>query len=149
LEASASGSWNRHSFFFCLLLGYLKFSEDFLETLNDLLVIADVKSFLEFFKRRPSSFLMRLPVAMLHPYHDHLYMAWSITKFFTNRLHLLENRPSFAVTYVEPYTSQNDLYCLVLRDITRFLSLNMKTLPSISLMIRYQRPFIMRLDWTS
>jgi hypothetical protein len=45
-------TWNRQSFIFGLLNGYLKLPDDFLQNLRALLHISDTSTFLEFFKAK-------------------------------------------------------------------------------------------------
>jgi hypothetical protein len=123
LDAFSSAPWNRQSFIFGLLNGYLKLPDDFLKTLRALLHITDTSTFLEFFKAKPSSFLPRLPLQALKQYHDQFCQAWSIAKYFT-RLHATEPFESFVSTYDVPYSQQVHQHCLVVRDIGRFLRQN-------------------------
>jgi hypothetical protein len=79
-DAFYSAPWNRQSFIFGLLHGYLKLPDDFHQALCDILHISDTNTFLEFFKANPSSFPPRLPLQAVTQYHDHICQAWSITK---------------------------------------------------------------------
>jgi hypothetical protein len=121
LDAFTSAPWNRCSFFFGLLHGYLKIPEDFLETLHACLHISDTESFLEFFEAKPSSFLMRFPMQSLQAYHDQLYQAWSIARFCTTSLHATESLESFALHYDEPYSLRNSHHCKVIDGISRLV----------------------------
>jgi hypothetical protein len=124
MDAYASAPWNQQSFFFGLLHGYLKFPDDFLVSLQEILQIADTSSFLEFFGK-PRSFVMRLPMSTLQTYHDQLYQSWLVTKFFLTHLHLNEDILLFASEYDDSYSPQNNHHCQVIGSISRFIKQNL------------------------
>jgi hypothetical protein len=101
-------------------------SESFLEDIHVMLFISNTESFVEFFTELTRFFLLRVPfpIPTLLTYHDSLYCASVVAKYFSFQLHPGANPKDFAGIYNDTYSPANSYHQAALDGVGRYLHRN-------------------------
>jgi hypothetical protein len=111
---------------YVLLHQSLQMSESLLEDIHVMLFNSNTESFVEFFTEKPSFFLLRVPfpIPTLSTYHDSLYYASAVAKYFSFQLHPGANPKDFAGIYDDTFSQANSYHQAALDGLGRYLQRN-------------------------